>query len=182
MLGSRRRKKGNIHASTTPSLRADPRHDLHPVHEEGNLREIHLLAVEAHPPNPQRETRGHPKDRRSPLSGAATSSRSGEIRSNAVPRDSERISGVSRAWDEVPVEETPDYNELLAWGDSDNKERPISSNLAAVSESTKSLVKEVCTKRLPNSTCLQTRNAFPLPQVVATRTPQLDSFIKLEVP
>ena len=69
----------------------------------------------------------------------------------------------------------------LPGGDSDNEERPISSNLAAVSESTESLVKEACTKRLPNSARLQTRNAFPLPQVVATRTPQLDSFIKLEI-
>ena len=133
------------------------------------------------PLSPRRGTRGHPEDRRSPPSGAATSSRSGDIRSNATPRDGERNSGPSRAWDEIPVEETPDYSELLAWGDSDNEERPISSNLAAVSESTESLVKEACIKRLPNNARLQTRNAFPLPQVVATRTPQLDSFIKLEV-
>ena len=51
-----------------------------------------------------------------PPSGAATSSRSGDIRSNATPRDGERNSGPSRAWDEIPVDETPDYNELLAWG------------------------------------------------------------------
>ena len=133
------------------------------------------------PLSPRRGTRGHPEDRRSPPSGAATSSRSGDIRSNATPRDGERNSGPSRAWDEIPVEETPDYSELLAWGDSDNEERPISSNLAAVSESTESLVKEACIKRLPNNARLQTRNAFPLPQVVATRTPQLDNFIKLEV-
>ena len=133
------------------------------------------------PLSPRRGTRGHPEDQRSPSSGAATSSRSGDIRSNATPQDSERNSGPSRAWDKIPVDETPDYNELFAWGDSDNEECPISSNLAAVSESTASLVKEACTKRLPNGARLQTRNAFPLPQVVATRTPQLDSFIKLEV-
>ena len=45
-----------------------------------------------------------------------------------------------------------------------------------------SLVKEACTKRLINSAHLQTRNVFPLPQVAATRIPQLDSFIKPEVP
>ena len=133
------------------------------------------------PLSPRRGTRGHPEDRRSPPSVAATSSRSGDIRSNTTPRDNERNSGPSRAWDEIPVDETPDYNELFAWGDSDNEEHPISSNLAAVSESTESLVKEACTKRLPNGARLQTRNAFPLPQVVATRIPQLDSFIKLEV-
>ena len=69
----------------------------------------------------------------------------------------------------------PNYNELL---DSDEEERPT-TNLMAVSEETESLVKEACTKRLLNSGCLQTRNAFPLPHVAAT---QLDSFIKLEVP
>ena len=68
------------------------------------------------PLSPRRGTRGHPEDRRSPPSGVATSSRSGDIRSNATPRDSERNSGPSRAWDEIPVEETPDYNELFAWG------------------------------------------------------------------
>ena len=72
------------------------------------------------PLSPRRGTRGHPEDRRSPPSGAATSSRSGDIRLNATPRDGERNSGPSRAWDEISVEETPDYNELLAWGDSDN--------------------------------------------------------------
>ena len=68
------------------------------------------------PLSPRRGTRGHPEDRRSPPSGAAKSSRSGDIRSNATPRDSERNLGPSRAWDEIPVEETPDYNELYAWG------------------------------------------------------------------
>ena len=68
------------------------------------------------PLSPWRGTRGHPEDQRLPPSGAATSSWSGDIRSNATPRDGERNSGPSRAWDEIPVEETPDYNELLAWG------------------------------------------------------------------
>ena len=120
------------------------------------------------PLSPRRGTCGHPEDRRSPPSGAATSSWSGDVRSKATPRDSERNSGPCRAWDEIPVDETPNYNELFAWRDSDNEECPISSNLAAVSESTESLVKEACTKRLPNSARLQTRNAFLLPQVVAT--------------
>ena len=73
---------------------------------------------------------------------------------------------------------------MITWRDSDDEaeDRPTTSNLAAVSEKTKSLVKEACTKRLINSARLQTRNVFPLPQVAATRTPQLDSFIKLEVP
>ena len=77
--------------------------------------------------------------------------------------------------------EFPNYNETLTWGDSDEEERPTTTNLAAVSEETESSVKEACTKRLPNSARLQTRNAFPLPQVAATRTLQLDSFIKPEI-
>ena len=137
-------------------------------------------------PSPRRGTRGHHSDRRSPPSGAATTSRSGEVtqsRSNAALMDRGRSSGLARDWDEVPVDETPDYNELLTWGDPDDEERPTtSSNLVAVSESTELLIKEACTKKLPNSARLQTRNAFPLPQVAATRTPQLDSFIKPEVP
>ena len=55
--------------------------------------------------------------------------------------DRYRNSGLSRAWDEVP---TPDYNELLTWGELDNEEHLISSDLAMVSESTESLVKEAC--------------------------------------
>ena len=45
------------------------------------------------PLSPRRGPPGHPEDRRSPPSGAATSSRSGDIRSNATPRDGEGIRG-----------------------------------------------------------------------------------------
>ena len=45
VLGNRR-KKGSVHTSTTPGLGADPRDDLCPVREEGNLGEIYLLVVE----------------------------------------------------------------------------------------------------------------------------------------
>ena len=51
VLGSGRREKGSVHAGTTPGLGADlgvvPRDDQHPLREEGNLGEIHLLAVGA---------------------------------------------------------------------------------------------------------------------------------------
>lgn len=66
--------------------------------------------------------------------------------------------------------------------DLDKEGRPTTTNLAAVLKETKSLGKEACTKTFPNSTRLQTRNLFPLPQEAATRTPQLDSFIKPEIP
>ena len=94
----------------------------------------------------------------------------------------ERTLLLPRAWDEAPVGKTPDYNELLTWGDSDEKEHPTTTNLAAVSEKTESLFKEACTKRLLNSARLQIRNVFTLPHVATARTPQLDSFIKLEIP
>ena len=116
-----------------------------------------------------------------------TGSRCGEEArsgSNAVPSGRERTSQPPRIWHEVPVDDTPNYNEVITWRDSNDEaeDRPTTSNLAAVSEKTESLVKEACTKRLINSARLQTRNVFPLPQVAATRTPQLDSFIKPEVP
>ena len=66
--------------------------------------------------SPQRRPRGYPDDRRSSPSGAATSSRSGERTqsgSNAVPTVRERTLLLPRAWDKAPVDETPDYNELL---------------------------------------------------------------------
>ena len=136
-------------------------------------------------PSPRRGARGHPDDRRLPPSGAATSSRSEERTqsgSNAMPTVRERTSLLPRAWDKAPVDEIPDYHELLTWGDLDEEDRPTTTSLAAVSEKTESLVKEACTKGLLNSARLQTRNIFPLFQVAATRTPQLDSFIKPEVP
>ena len=138
-------------------------------------------------PSPRRGTRGQPDDRRSSPSGVETGSRCGEEArsgSNAVPTGRERTSQPPRVWHEVPVDDTPDYNEVITWRDSDDEAEdcPTTSNLAAVSEKMESLVKEACTKRLINSSRLQTRNVFPLPQVATTRTPQLDSFIKPEVP
>ena len=69
----------------------------------------------------------------------------------------------------------------MIWEDSYKEECPTTTNLAAVSEETESLVTETYTKRFQNCVLLQTRNPFPLPQVAATRAPQLDSFIKLEI-
>ena len=97
-----------------------------------------------------------------------TGSRCGEKAwsgSNAVPTDRERTSQPPRVWHEVPVDDTPDYNEVITWRDLDDEaeDRPTTTNLAAVPEKMESLVKEACTKRLVNSACLQTRNVFPLP-------------------
>ena len=39
----------------------------------------------------------------------------------------------------------------MTWRDSDKEECPTTTNLAVVSEEMESLVKEACTKRLPNS-------------------------------
>ena len=104
--------------------------------------------------------------------------------SNTVSTDRDRTLQPPRIWREVPIDDTPDYNTVITWGDSDDEagDCPTNTNLAAVSKKTESLVKKACTKRLINSACLQTRNVSPLPQVAATRTPQLDSFIKPEVP
>ena len=50
-----------------------------------------------------------------------------------------------------------------------------------VSEKTKSFLEESCRQSLPNSSRIQTRSRFGLPKVAATRTPQLDPFMKTEV-
>ncbi len=51
-----------------------------------------------------------------------------------------------------------------------------------VSEATAELLTERCTLGLRNDARLKARRRYPLPKVPATRTPQLDGFIKSEVP
>ena len=84
-----------------------------------------------------------------------------------------------KARDQETFPEAPNYSGHLTWMDLDEEEHSTTTNLVAVSEEMESLVKEACTKRLLNSTCIQIRNFVP--QMAVTRTPQLVSFIKLEI-
>ena len=56
------------------------------------------------------------------------------------------------------------------------------TNLREVSEETRKLLEDKCTRSVPNDQRLKIRNNYPLPRVPATRTPQMDSYLKPEVP
>ena len=53
--------------------------------------------------------------------------------------------------------------------------------MATVLEETGTVIKNGCTVRLEHAVCLKIRNAYSLPQVAASRTPQLDSYLKPEI-
>lgn len=57
---------------------------------------------------------------------------------------------------------------------------PLTS-VVTVSEETRTVIKNACTVRLEHADCLKIRNAYSLPQVAASRTPQLDSYLKPEI-
>ena len=95
----------------------------------------------------------------------------------AIPTNIARTRQKARDWESFP--EAPNYSVHLTWMDLDEEEHSTTTNLVAVSKEMESLVKEACTKRLLNSTCIQIRNFVP--QMAVTRTPQLVSFIKLEI-
>jgi len=53
--------------------------------------------------------------------------------------------------------------------------------LIEVSEETAKFLQEKCTQGVPNEARLRARKRYPLPKVPATKTPQLDSFLRPEV-
>ena len=64
-------------------------------------------------------------------------------------------------WEDFP--EFPGYHELeVITFDDSNTERYTESKVVEVSKVTESLLQNKCTKRLPNNTCLKTRNTFAL--------------------
>ena len=73
-----------------------------------------------------------------------------------------------------------DCSEVLHFNDSDN-EGQLPCKLVKVSEATETFLKGSCATCFPNSGRLQIRDAYSLPQVPATRTPQLDSYLKPEI-
>ena len=93
-----------------------------------------------------------------------------------IPTDIARARQIPRDWESIP--ESPNYSGLLTWMDLDEEKHSTTTNLVAVSEERESLVKEACTKRLLNSTCLQIRNAF---KFCTSDDSHKDSPIKLEI-
>ncbi len=77
---------------------------------------------------------------------------------------------------ERPSEEDDHLGSIPTFLDSDEE-----SDLVEVSEATAELLTERCTLGLRNDARLKARRRYPLPKVPATRTLQLDGFIKSEV-
>ena len=85
-----------------------------------------------------------------------------------------------------PENEVMDYTEDINFHDSGDEEvdrNPTGEDqkLCEVSEKTRVLLVQACSKRAPNSIRRKVRCPYPLPKVPATRTPQLDAFLKTEV-
>lgn len=70
-------------------------------------------------------------------------------------------------------EEPIDLTKPIIFPESDAEDQS-DAKLVEVSEETKMLLVQNCTRRMQNSSRLKTRNHYPLPKVAATRTPQLD--------
>ncbi len=91
-----------------------------------------------------------------------------------------RESADSKNWGhrmERPSEEEDRLGPIPTFLDSDEE-----SDLVEVSEATAELLTERCTLGLRNDARLKARRRYLLPKVPATRTPQLDGFIKSKVP
>ena len=93
----------------------------------------------------------------------------------------------TRSWEDIP--DTPQYSEVVEWEYNSDIE-PVGpgklqappTNVAAVSEETGSIISQACTSRLEYADRLKVRNVYSLPKVTASRTPQLDSYLKTEIP
>jgi len=62
------------------------------------------------------------------------------------------------------------------------KQQAPPTNVAAVSEEMGSIISQACTSRLDNVDCLKVRNVYSLLKVAASRSPQLDSYLRSEMP
>ena len=72
-----------------------------------------------------------------------------------------------------------DFSRTIRFENSDPEDQP--SELVEVSDQTKSFLEQVSTRRMPNKERLTRQSRYLLPKVPATRTAQLDSFMKPEV-
>ena len=103
----------------------------------------------------------------------------GSVRPNQSPRGKDRE---PRNWAEKMPDDKQEemgFSKEVEWPDSDAEQQE--SKLVEVSEKTKKLQEEKCTRKVQNSVRIQTRRKYPLPKVVATKTPHLDSYLKTEL-
>ena len=73
--------------------------------------------------------------------------------------------------------EKPNYDDPIHFEDTDDEDQTEGS-LMEVSEETKKFLTEKCTWSVLNSIRRKTRSRYPLPKVAATKTPQLDPFMR----
>ena len=86
-------------------------------------------------------------------------------------------------WGDRDPSETVDFSVPVGFSDEEEEggRDPI-DQLVEVSEETGKLLKDSCTRSVPNEVRRRVRSNFKLPKVPATRTPRLDHFIRAEAP
>ena len=135
--------------------------------------------------------RGSSSSRRERSRSRSTSSprrgsRGRHDRGSGSPAGVDEPSLKNRRWHDIP--DTPQYDETLEWEfnsdievtEPERRQAPP-TNVASVSEEMATLITEACTVRLENPDRLKIRNTYSLPKVTASRTPQLDNYLKTEV-
>ena len=81
--------------------------------------------------------------------------------------------------DRVAGKKEMDISKTITFSNSDPEDQ--SARLVEVSDITRQLWEQKCTGSMPDKEWLAKWNHYPVLKVAATRTPQLDEFIKLEV-
>ena len=128
-----------------------------------------------------RETYRHLRKRANLSKDTHSRSRSRSPPRNKYPRSRKGKEPCPQSWADIiseGEEEPIDYNTPLHFEDSDEEDTP---GLIEVSEKTSKFLSQKCTQRVSNQERLKIRQQYPSPKVPATRTPQLDSYIKQEV-
>ena len=129
----------------------------------------------------RRKRRHRPRSTRSRTSRSRSRSRSlaphskgkSRARRSSAPRS-------ARSWTDRRSDSESgrmDYVERVVSSDTEAEYQP-NPNVMEVSETTAKFLQDKCTRRLPNSERREARDCYPVPKVLATRTPQLDPFMR----
>jgi len=93
---------------------------------------------------------------------------------------------MNQSWEDIP--DTPQYSETVDWEYNTDiedllpdKQQAPPTTIATVSEKMGAIIYKACTTRLDYADRMKARNTYSLPKVAASRTPQLDNFIKMEI-
>ena len=123
-----------------------------------------------------RSRRSRKGKQRRRTSRSCSRSRSRDRPRQSPGRNRSRLWGTRMSQGEEPI----DLTKPITFPDSDEEDQS-DARLAEVSEKTKKLLEDSCTRRLQNSSRVKKRSHYPLPKVAATRTPQLEAFLRPEV-